>query len=140
MSTAPLSRLWTLPSGEVKVVAHVPGRVSDIVWTGPALYFLANNVPKEATSGLAVYKILLPGGVNDVGSLYEKVNIGQDCCPASLQQVGGGVLMEIQKGLEQELRPLGESNPLLSEKKSSNSFMEDEHRTGALLLPAHWEM
>ncbi|KAK7992607.1 Alpha/Beta hydrolase protein [Apiospora saccharicola] len=123
-----------IASGEAKVVAHVPGRVSNIAWAQSLLFFLANSIPSQDTSGLSVYSVLLSEGLDTAQSRYEQVSLGPDCCPTELQQVGSDTLVKTEKGLEDELWVFGQTKPLLAMKKAIRQFDAGRAPDGRIAL------
>ncbi|KAK8131354.1 acylamino-acid-releasing enzyme [Apiospora sp. TS-2023a] len=111
-----------IASGEAKVVAHVPGSVSNITWAQSSLFFLANNIPSQGTSGLAVYSVSRSEGFDADQCNYERLSLGLDCCLTALQQVGSDTLVKTEKGLEDELWLLSQTKPLVTMKKAIRQF------------------
>jgi len=103
---------------ECKKICHLPRGVSCLTWSSSALFFLANNILDQDTSGLAVYSVdLLDEGL----SFPRKLAFGKENCPTGLANLGSSVIASVEHGLLDQLRFL-DCKILLSQPKRIIEF------------------
>ncbi|OAA63464.1 Peptidase S9, prolyl oligopeptidase, catalytic domain protein [Niveomyces insectorum RCEF 264] len=100
---------------QLRLLCHVPRVVWSPVWLGSNLYFLANNIPDQDTSGFAVYRV--QSDVHNQQQGPEKVANGEVDCATGLVRAGNDILVHVEHGVEDRLRLLLSDKTLVAQKK-----------------------
>jgi len=90
-----------IPGKEIRAVCHLPKGVYCLTWSGSTLFFLANNILDQDTSGLAVYSVDI---LDEEPFAPSKVAFGEENCPTGLVNLGSGPIASVEHGLQDQLR------------------------------------
>ncbi|KAK5120022.1 hypothetical protein LTR85_007098 [Meristemomyces frigidus] len=88
---------------EVTKLTHFRSLVYDLAWAGQSLYFIGPAAESISTSANTVFHIDLKAAE----TVYTKHSHGIDNCAWSLAKAGGDVLVEVQDGMQDQIRILG---------------------------------
>ncbi|KAH8694861.1 putative acylamino-acid-releasing enzyme [Talaromyces proteolyticus] len=114
---------------DAREVCHIPRELSDLIFVGENLYFIAFSTLADGDSSRSVYAVNLLSKDKTVA----KVAHGDDDCAAGLRKVGGDILVHVEHGMEDQLRLLN-STVLYSATKCILSFDAKPDKAGRTRL------